>query len=173
MPYAVAFAVELAEATDSWPVGDVLLMPTKPVVLTVDDDPEVLRAIERDLRRQYADRYRVLRADSGEAALETLRQLKTRNDPVALLNDWIDTNIEMAPALRQLVRVLFEYSGPRDRSLSDRHAAYYERRARGGCGVVVTEVASVHESDWPYERAPLASSCETGWASVSAACAPF
>ena len=43
---------------------------------------------------------------------------KHRNDPVALLNDWIDTNIEMAPALRQLVRVLFEYSGPRDRSLS-------------------------------------------------------
>jgi 2,4-dienoyl-CoA reductase (NADPH2) len=71
-------------------------------------------------------------------------------------------------------RVLF---GPhvtnlgRDRSLSDRHAAYYERRARGGCGVVVTEIASVHESDWPYERAPLAASCESGWSNVSAACA--
>ena len=60
----------------------------------------------------------------------------------------------------------------RDRSLSDRHAAYYERRARGGCGVVVTEIASVHESDWPYERAPLASSCASGWADVAAACAP-
>src|SRR5579863_6697511 len=57
----------------------------KPVLLTVDDDPEVLRAIERDLRRQYGDRYRVLRADSGDGALETLRQLKVRNDPVALL----------------------------------------------------------------------------------------
>jgi thioredoxin reductase (NADPH) len=57
----------------------------KPVILTVDDDPEVLRAIERDLRRNYADRYRVLRADSGQAALDTLRQLKTRNDTVALL----------------------------------------------------------------------------------------
>ena len=57
----------------------------KPVLLTVDDDPEVLRAIERDLRHEYADRYRVLRADSGRAALDTLRQLKTRNDPVALL----------------------------------------------------------------------------------------
>src|SRR5579863_5303604 len=57
----------------------------KPVLLTVDDDAEVLRAIERDLRRNYADRYRVLRADSGQAALETLRQLKVRNDPVALL----------------------------------------------------------------------------------------
>jgi thioredoxin reductase (NADPH) len=57
----------------------------KPVLLTVDDDAEVLRAIERDLRRNYADRYRVLRADSGLVALDTLRQLKTRNDTVALL----------------------------------------------------------------------------------------
>src|SRR5258708_828143 len=57
----------------------------KPVILTVDDDAEVLRAIERDLRRNYADRYRVLRADSGMVALDTLHQLKTRNDPVALL----------------------------------------------------------------------------------------
>ena len=56
----------------------------KPAILTIDDDPEVLRAIERDLRQRYADRYRVLRADSGKAALEALDQLKGRNDPVAL-----------------------------------------------------------------------------------------
>lgn len=57
----------------------------KPVLLTVDDDPEVLRAIERDLRGHYADRYRVMRASSGGAALTTLRELKARNNPVALL----------------------------------------------------------------------------------------
>jgi thioredoxin reductase (NADPH) len=57
----------------------------KPAVLTVDDDAEVLRAIERDLRGRYSKDYRVLRADSGSAALEMLKQLKTRNDPVALL----------------------------------------------------------------------------------------
>ena len=57
----------------------------KPVLLTVDDDPEVLRAIERDLRGHYADRYRVMRASSGSAALSTLRELKARNNPVALL----------------------------------------------------------------------------------------
>src|SRR5271165_2398068 len=57
----------------------------KPVLLTVDDDPEVLRAVERDLRRRFSERYRVIRADSGRAALETLRDLKRRNDPVALL----------------------------------------------------------------------------------------
>lgn len=42
----------------------------KPVLLTVDDDEEVLRAVERDLRRRYAERYRVLRAESGASALE-------------------------------------------------------------------------------------------------------
>jgi thioredoxin reductase (NADPH) len=57
----------------------------KPVLLTVDDDPEVLRAIERDLRSHYSDRYRVMRANSGSAALVTLRELKARNNPVALL----------------------------------------------------------------------------------------
>jgi thioredoxin reductase (NADPH) len=56
----------------------------KPVILAVDDDPQVLRAVERDLRRKYAREYRVLRADSGESALDTLGKLKLRGDPVAL-----------------------------------------------------------------------------------------
>src|SRR5438552_646963 len=56
----------------------------KPVLLTVDDDQEVLRAIERDLRRKYASDYRVLRAESGPAAMEIVRELKVRNNAVAL-----------------------------------------------------------------------------------------
>ena len=60
-------------------------MTARPVLLTVDDDPEVLRAIERDLRRQYGERYRVMRADSASAALKVLEELKRRGDPVALL----------------------------------------------------------------------------------------
>ena len=56
----------------------------KPVLLTVDDDREVLRAIERDLRRQYARDYRVLRAESGLEALEIVRELKVRTGVVAL-----------------------------------------------------------------------------------------
>jgi mycofactocin system FadH/OYE family oxidoreductase 1 len=60
----------------------------------------------------------------------------------------------------------------RERSLGERHVAYYAARAAGGAGVVVTEVASVHASDWPYERAPLASACGPGWASIAAACRP-
>jgi len=56
----------------------------RPVLLTVDDDPEVLRAIERDLRRKYASNFRVLRAESGAAALDLVRELKVRNNVVAL-----------------------------------------------------------------------------------------
>lgn len=70
-------------------------------------------------------------------------------------------------------RVLF---GPHEtnlgqgRAISDRHVAYYARRSVGGAGVLVTETASVHDSDWPYERAPLAEDCAAGWAAVAAAC---
>lgn len=60
----------------------------------------------------------------------------------------------------------------RGRTFSERHVAYYERRARGGAGIVVLEEASVHPSDWPYERAPLAQECAEGWAQVAAACVP-
>jgi mycofactocin system FadH/OYE family oxidoreductase 1 len=70
-------------------------------------------------------------------------------------------------------RVLF---GPHEtnlgqgRAISERHVAYYARRSVGGAGVLVTETASVHDSDWPYERAPLAADCARGWAAVAAAC---
>jgi thioredoxin reductase (NADPH) len=56
----------------------------KPVLLTVDDDPEVLRAVERDLRIRYADRYRILRAESGATAIRSLETLKRRHESVAL-----------------------------------------------------------------------------------------
>ncbi|MBV9670567.1 MAG: FAD-dependent oxidoreductase [Acidobacteriales bacterium] len=57
----------------------------RPVILTVDDDLEVLRSIERDLKQRYAERYRIMRADSGMSALDVLRRLKQRNDAVALI----------------------------------------------------------------------------------------
>jgi thioredoxin reductase (NADPH) len=57
----------------------------KPILLSVDDDSDVLRAIERDLRSHYGADYRVMGSDSPEAALDLLRQLKLRNDSVALL----------------------------------------------------------------------------------------
>ncbi len=57
----------------------------KPILLTVDDDTDVLRAIERDLRSQYGAEYRVIGSDSPQKALDLLKQLKVRNDSVALL----------------------------------------------------------------------------------------
>ena len=57
----------------------------KPILLTVDDDADVLRAIERDLRSQYGAEYRVISSDSPLGALDLLKQLKVRNDGVALL----------------------------------------------------------------------------------------
>ena len=56
-----------------------------PALIAVDDDVNVLAAVERDLRKRYADRYRVLRADSGAAALELLAQLEKRSTSVALV----------------------------------------------------------------------------------------
>jgi thioredoxin reductase (NADPH) len=57
----------------------------KPILLSVDDDSDVLRAIERDLRSKYGADYRVMGSDTPEGALDILRQLKVRNDSVALL----------------------------------------------------------------------------------------
>jgi mycofactocin system FadH/OYE family oxidoreductase 1 len=59
-----------------------------------------------------------------------------------------------------------------DRRISQRHVAYYQARAAGGSGIIVTETASVDPSDWPYERAPLAGDCGPGWAAVAAGCQP-
>ncbi|GAA2262647.1 MULTISPECIES: FAD-dependent oxidoreductase [Kitasatospora] len=65
----------MAEAADA----------VRTVILTVDDDPGVSRAVARDLRRRYGDEYRVVRAESGESALEALRELKLRGTPVAVI----------------------------------------------------------------------------------------
>ncbi|WP_239377391.1 mycofactocin system FadH/OYE family oxidoreductase 1 [Frankia sp. Cj5] len=73
-------------------------------------------------------------------------------------------------------RVLF---GPHEtnlchgRAFSPRSVAYYARRAAGGTGVIVTEEASVHPSDWPYERAPLAADCGQGWRAIADAVHPY
>jgi thioredoxin reductase (NADPH) len=59
-------------------------MSAKPVILTIDDDPEVLGAIERDLRQRYRDTYRIVAAPSGPQALEAARELQRRGTAVAL-----------------------------------------------------------------------------------------
>jgi len=56
-----------------------------PVILTIDDEPEVLRAIQRDLRSNYSSEYRIIGAGGGQEAIDTLNELSTRGVPVALI----------------------------------------------------------------------------------------
>src|ERR1700722_20837658 len=56
-----------------------------PLLLTVDDDPEVSRSLARDLRQQYGEEYRIRRAESGPEGLEALKELKLRDERVGLL----------------------------------------------------------------------------------------
>ena len=59
--------------------------PARPAIVTVDDDPGVSRAVSRDLRRRYGERYRIVRADSGADALDALREMKLRGELVAII----------------------------------------------------------------------------------------
>ena len=61
------------------------MVGSRPVLLTVDDDPGVSRAVARDLRKRYGQDYRIVRAGSGPQALEALREFKLRGDLVAVL----------------------------------------------------------------------------------------
>lgn len=86
----------------------------KPVILTVDDDPAVSRAVARDLRRKYGEDHRVVRAESGAEALETLKQLKLRGDSVAALIadyrmplmhgiEFLEQAMDLYPAARRIL----------------------------------------------------------------------
>jgi 2,4-dienoyl-CoA reductase (NADPH2) len=82
-------------------------------------------------------------------------------DPVLLGRRQARTRLVFGPHETNLAR---------RRALSDRHVAYYRARAAGGAGVIVVEEASVDDSDWPYERAPLAAHAAEGWSRISVAC---
>ncbi|MBY8875665.1 FAD-dependent oxidoreductase [Micromonospora sp. PLK6-60] len=85
-----------------------------PVILTVDDDPVVSRAVARDVRRRYGDRYRVVRASSGPEALEALREVKLRGEQAALLLadhrmpemtgiEFLEAAMDLFPAARRVL----------------------------------------------------------------------
>jgi thioredoxin reductase (NADPH) len=108
----------------------------KPVILAVDDDPQVLRAVERDLRRRYAREYRVLRADSGESALDTLSKLKLRGDPVALFLvdqrmpkmtgvEFLEEAIERYPDAKRALLTAYSDTEAAIRAINDVGLDYY------------------------------------------------
>src|SRR5919199_5915998 len=83
----------------------------RPAILTVDDDPGVSRAVARDLRRRYGESYRVVRAESGESALEALRELKLRGDLVAVI--LADYRMPLMNGIEFLEQALDVYPGAR------------------------------------------------------------
>ncbi|UUU26790.1 FAD-dependent oxidoreductase [Streptomyces sp. DSM 40750] len=85
--------------------------PARNVILTVDDDPGVSRAVARDLRRRYGESYRIVRAESGEAALEALRELKLRGDQVAVV--LADYRMPQMNGIEFLEQALDVYPGAR------------------------------------------------------------
>jgi len=108
----------------------------KPVIWTVDDDPDVLRAVERDLRRHYGDRYRVISADSGISALEATRQLKLRNEPVALFLvdqrmprmsgvEFLEKAIELFPDAKRALLTAYADTDAAIRAINNAHIDHY------------------------------------------------
>src|ERR671933_1825748 len=108
----------------------------KPVILAVDDDPQVLRAVEQDLRRKYAREYRVLRADSGESALDALDKLKLLGDPVALFLvdqriprmtgvEFLEKAVEMFPEAKRDLLTAYADTDAAIRAINEVGVDYY------------------------------------------------
>ena len=87
---------------------------SKPIILTTDDEIEVGNAIERDLRKQFGKDYRIIKTTSGKEALETIRQLKQRNDQIALFltdqrmpemegTDFLEEAMKLYPEARKVL----------------------------------------------------------------------
>ncbi|WP_406176872.1 FAD-dependent oxidoreductase [Streptomyces sp. NBC_00996] len=85
--------------------------PARTVILTVDDDPGVSRAVARDLRRRYGEAHRIVRAESGDAAMDALRELKLRGDQVAVI--LADYRMPQMNGIEFLEQALDVYPGAR------------------------------------------------------------
>jgi len=95
---------------------------TRTAIITVDDDPSVSRAVARDLRRRYGEQHRIVRAESGEAALDALRQMKLRGDLVALILadyrmpqmngiDFLEHAMDVYPGARRVLLTAYADTG--------------------------------------------------------------
>lgn len=108
----------------------------RPAILTVDDDPDVLQAVARDLRQQYGDRFRIIRADSGAAALEVLQQLKLRNELVATFLvdqrmpqmsgvEFLEQAIELFPEAKRVLLTAYADTEAAIRAINNARLDYY------------------------------------------------
>ncbi len=108
----------------------------RPILFAVDDDVSVLEAVVQDLRRQYGSEFRVMRAASGQAALDTLAQLKTRQDPVALIVsdqrmpgmtgvDFLERARELYPDARRVLLTAYADTEAAIRAINTARIHYY------------------------------------------------
>ena len=108
----------------------------KPVILTVDDEPQVLSAIERDLRLHFSSEYRILKSESGKEALQTVRSLKKRNTPVALLlvdqrmpemsgTDFLAEAAKLYPAAKKALLTAYSDTQAAIKSINELGLDYY------------------------------------------------
>ena len=108
----------------------------RPLILAVDDDPAVGRAIERDLRRRYGERHRVLLADSGEAALGIVEEIVRRGEPVALLVadqrmpgmsgvEFLSAALRTAPGARRVLLTAYADTEVAIRAINEIHLDHY------------------------------------------------
>jgi thioredoxin reductase (NADPH) len=108
----------------------------KPVIFAIDDDTEVLRAVDRDLRREYGEHYRIMRASSGASALEALEQLKLRSTPVALFLvdqrmpqmtgvEFLERAIPIFPAAKKALLTAYADTDAAIRAINTARVDYY------------------------------------------------
>ena len=95
---------------------------SKPAILTVDDDPSVSRAVARDLRRRYGENHRIIRAESPDTALETLREITLRGDDVAVILadyrmplmtgiEFLEQAMDLVPAAKRVLLTAYADTG--------------------------------------------------------------
>jgi thioredoxin reductase (NADPH) len=108
----------------------------KPVILAVDDDPEVLQAVSRDLRKRYGERYRIVRADSAQVALDAVRELKRKTEPIALFLvdqrmprmsgvDFLQEATPLFPEAKRALLTAYADTEAAIRAINQAHIDYY------------------------------------------------
>src|SRR3954471_1313008 len=108
----------------------------KPAIVAVDDEPAVLAAVARDLRRGFGDRYRILRATSGAEALDTLTEVRRRGEQVALLvadqrmpglsgTDYLVKARELVPEAKRVLLTAYADTEAAISAINDVHLDYY------------------------------------------------
>ena len=153
----------------------------KPVLMTLDDEPQVLNAIERDLRKHYHSDYRIIKVKSGAEALETVHQLKRRNTPIALFlvdqrmpgmsgTDFLERAVKLYPEARKVLLTAYADTDAAITSINTIGLDYYLMKPWDPPEQYLYPVLDDHLSDWaasvplPYDGIRVAG---TQWSACS------